>query len=160
VQPDKPVVITITYTDADVAGLNPARLAIARYDTARGAWLALPSSADPANHRVTAMTTHFSLFRLFEVNPSLTVLDSRVYPNPFRPSAGHTGVNFDGLPGEAVLKIYAFDGSKVRVLKCNASGVAVWDGKNSSGRDAASGLYFAYAESGSDSKIMTVVVQR
>ena len=160
VQPGKPVVIIISYSDADVAGLNPARLAIARFDTTRGAWVVLPSSADPPNHRVTATTTHFSLFRLFEVNPAQTVLSPRVYPNPFRPSLGHTGVNFDGLPAEAVLKIYAFDGSKVRVITCNASGAGVWDAKNSSGRDVASGLYFVYAEKGSDSKIMTVVVQR
>jgi hypothetical protein len=53
------VVITITYTDADVAGLNPTRLAIARYATERGAWLALPSSA--------------------ETDPGLTSLFSRNY---------------------------------------------------------------------------------
>lgn len=159
-QPARAVTITITYSDGEVAGLNQERLAIARYDAGRGAWLALASSADPVNRRVTAKTDHFSLFRLFEVNPSQTILKPTVYPNPFRPSLGQTEIKFKDLPGGAILKIYALDGNKVRVIKCNGSGVAVWDARNTAGHAVASGLYFVYAESGTDSKIMTVVVQR
>ena len=56
--------------------------------------------------------------------------------------------------------VYTLVGEKVRDLTADAVGHANWDGKNQSGKNAASGVYVVYVQSSGESKTLKVAVQR
>jgi subtilisin family serine protease len=70
-----------------------------------------------------------------------------VYPNPFKPSRGDKAVTFRGPPHGATVSVYALSGALVAELRDPAFGEFVWDGRNASGEDAGSGLYYYVAKS-------------
>ncbi|MFC1522286.1 fibronectin type III domain-containing protein [Elusimicrobiota bacterium] len=160
IQPVKNVDITLTYLDADVVGMDENKLIVARYDSLRLVWVPLASVTDPVNNRVTGKTNHFSMFQVMQLNPSASVGAVKVFPNPFRPGRGHQVMNFSNLPANAKLRIYTLLGELVRELKTNSSGLASWDGKNKSGYNAASGVYFVHLEAIDGKKVIKVVIQR
>ena len=59
------VILTFTYTDAQVSGLNANSLKVYYWDTATEAWVALSSVVDSVTKTVTATTNHFTYFALF-----------------------------------------------------------------------------------------------
>jgi len=67
---DKPLTLTIDYTDDQINGLDPSTLFIYRYDN--GAWQKLQTTVDLTNHQLIADTYHFSLFAIFGQPPSIT----------------------------------------------------------------------------------------
>ena len=69
-------------------------------------------------------------------------------------------MNFTGMPPGTRLRIYTLGGDKVRELTADASGQAAWDGTNSAGQNAASGVYIVYVQGAGDSKTLKVAVQR
>lgn len=82
-------------------------------------------------------------------HPAPEPSDMRVYPNPFNP---RTTVSFAvGEPGRVRLTIHDVTGRRVRTLAdgWSAAGprTVSWDGRDSSGRVLASGVYFARLES-------------
>jgi len=66
----QPVVLTIEYTDADVAGLDEATLGLSYHDDGSGLW-AMDGievvSRDPAANRIVVAISHLTLFGLVEV---------------------------------------------------------------------------------------------
>lgn len=71
-------------------------------------------------------------------------------PNPFLvPST--TLLTIDGLVENSTLKILSVDGRLVREVKTPGGRIGFWDGKDKSGADVSSGVYFivAYSEDGS-----------
>lgn len=67
----QPVTITITYTDADVAGIAEDELQVFFYDPARGTWAdqgITVTARDPANNQITAQITHLTEFGLGTIN--------------------------------------------------------------------------------------------
>ena len=164
VQPSKPVEIVIGYSgDASITAADEGRLIVARYDPATGLWTPLQTMVDRVTKRVTAYTTHFSLFRVMIAAVSGTVSTVKVAPNPLRPSKGaaYASMTFSSIPAGATLQIFNLTGEKVRALTADAAGVAVWDGKNDSGSPAASGVYFVYIKAdGGGKKTIKVAVQR
>ena len=60
---DSPIMISLSYTDEQVAGLNLSTLAIYRYDD--GVWTKLETTVDQVNKKLIAYTNHFSLFASF-----------------------------------------------------------------------------------------------
>ena len=75
------------------------------------------------------------------------------YPNPFNPTTSiRYSVIGDQSPSHVTLKIYNLLGQEVRELVSEAKkqGVhtVVWDGKDNSGREVASGVYFSRLQSG------------
>ena len=89
--------------------------------------------------------------------------DMKYYPNPIRPSKGlnYAKMNFTNMPAGTRIKIYTMLGRVVRELKADASGMAVWDGKNNAGEKAASGVYIVYMEDGDgNKKRIKVAVER
>ena len=80
--------------------------------------------------------------------------DVKYYPNPIQPSKGpnYTKMNFANMPAGTRIKIYTMLGQVVRDLEADASGTAVWDGKNNAGEKAASGVYIVYMEDGNGNK--------
>jgi hypothetical protein len=84
----------------------------------------------------------------------------QIYPNPLRPSLGHTAIHFAQLPPGTRLRIYTLAGEKVNDLTANAIGHATWDGTNQAGQKVASGIYFVYLQSAGDNKTLKVAIQR
>ena len=73
----------------------------------------------------------------------------KVYPNPFRlPS--EQPATIDGLVENSVVKILTSDGRLIRDLTTPGGRIGFWDGKDTAGRDVASGIYIvvAYSEDG------------
>ncbi|MBI4497852.1 MAG: hypothetical protein HY689_08140 [Chloroflexi bacterium] len=68
--------LVVSYQDADVrlAGGDPARLRVYRYDAATATWHALPTTVDTATRTLRATTTQTSLFALMVDLPTPTNL--------------------------------------------------------------------------------------
>lgn len=169
-------VVTLVYPDANndgiVDGTNLRTNLLEMYSShnAAGPWQRdLESSVDLAAKKVTGRTRHFSFFALFA--PMAANLNAaRAYPVPWKPGsggrfdtpAGADGIIFDNLPDGSDIRIYTIDGQLVRKLTVNSAdlGVKVWDGLNSAGLKAASGVYLAHVKSGSKEKILKLAVER
>ena len=159
-QPARAALLTFSYANADLRGINPEQLVVAWRDADHGRWTPLASRVDTDLRTVTGVVKHFSLFGVMQSNASRTVSTVRVVPNPFRPSQGHAAMEFQNLPAGARVRVYTLTGELVKDLTANASGLAVWDGTNQSGRKAASGIYFALAEGAGERKTIKVAIQR
>ncbi len=159
VQPNKPVEITVDYSS--LSSINEDNLVIGRYDNA-GLWIPLKSYVDKTNRKVRAYTNHFSVFSLLLLTPSSTISEPKVAPNPLRPSKGlaYSNMTFSNLPSDTDIIIYNVSGVKIRKLKTDSSGIAVWDGKNENGENVSSGVYFALITKGSSNKTIKIGVQR
>ncbi|MBT5953686.1 T9SS type A sorting domain-containing protein [bacterium] len=89
------------------------------------------------------------IWGLAELKPFADNLESlRVYPNPWVPFDGNdktggidTGVVFDELPEQSTIQIYTTSGKLVKKLVATTSSW-IWDGKDESGTEMASGIYF------------------
>jgi flagellar hook assembly protein FlgD len=64
-----------------------------------------------------------------------------VYPNPFKPSKGHTEIRFERLTKNVTIRIYNIAGELVRLEENIITGFFDWDVKNDSGEKVASGVY-------------------
>jgi hypothetical protein len=84
----------------------------------------------------------------------------QIFPNPLRPVAGHSQMNFAELPAGTHLAIFALTGEKLRDLYSDAFGVASWDGTNSAGQKAASGVYLTLIEGAGEKKTFKIAIQR
>lgn len=159
-QPATPVTIKIGYTLANIAGVNPDHLRLARYDATTG-WVVLDSSADQATRQVIGTTDHFSLFQIVAQTPGASVSEGFVFPNPFRPSLGHTKIKLSSLPAGASVKIFTATGRLLKELNADAAGqVLTWDGSDRDGRALASGVYLAVIEGTGGRRTIKFAVQR
>lgn len=159
-QPASPVTIKIGYTPAAVAGVNPDHLRLARYDATTG-WVVLESAADTATRQVVGTTDHFSLFQIVAQAPGSSVAEGFVYPNPFRPSRGHTNIKLSSLPAGASVKIFTATGRLLKELAADAAGqVLGWNGTDRDGRPLASGVYLAVVEGAGGRRTIKFAVQR
>ncbi len=158
-QPLKPLSLAVTYTDVQLAGGDPSRLVIARFDPASGLWIPIASSPDPVHHRVSAALEHLSLYQLMTVVPAASLSAVNVFPNPVYSSRGQK-MTFANLPAGATLSLYTLAGRKVRRLDADGSGLAVWDARNEAGLPVASGVYFVLVEGGGSRTILKAMVER
>jgi hypothetical protein len=160
IQPGSEFTVSVSYRPSDVAGQGTADLSLASYDDNRGVWVPLVSDVDTMHQTVTSRTYHFSLYQIMQVAPSNTVATAKAFPNPLRPAQGQTSMTFADLPAGARIRIYDFLGELVRDLTADESGMASWDGTNQSGRKAASGIYFVFAQGDGGHKTLKVAIQR
>jgi len=58
----KEVTVTMTYTDAQIAGLKESSLTINRWDEATSKWVPLKTTVNKVTNTLTATTLHFSYF--------------------------------------------------------------------------------------------------
>jgi len=93
--------------------------------------------------------------------PPVTALQQN-YPNPFNPS---TSIAFTlAESGHATIEIFDVGGRRIRTLVSQTYGagshVAGWDGRDNSGRDVASGVYFYRLTAGGASESRKMVLAR
>jgi hypothetical protein len=80
--------------------------------------------------------------------PSITAIESN-YPNPFNSSTTiiYSVANLGPIPAQINIDIYDIQGRKVRTLINNREEMGrhtvIWDGRDDSGNELASGIYFA-----------------
>ncbi|HAX61020.1 MAG TPA: hypothetical protein DCX95_00445 [Elusimicrobia bacterium] len=89
---------------------------------------------------ISARVNHFTKFGIFAKAPKTNLDTVSVYPNPFKPSKGHTQITFDGLTANIKIKIYTIAGRLVDELETNTDGSYNWT------PDVASGVYIYYIE--------------
>ena len=158
-----PVTITLPYRLSDLPlSIDRTKLVLALYDEVNGVWAPLPSVSDLANNQVTAQTWHLSTFQLMEAVPPASLDAAKVYPNPYTPSSVADVMHFTNMPPYAQIKIYTFLGELVRTFSADLNGMAYWDGKNSGGQNAASGVYIALMKTRdkNSSRMVKVVIER
>jgi len=61
---DQYVTVTISYKDANLAGIDPRRLTLAWYDETLGQWIDLGGVVDVVKKTVTAKTNHFTQYTI------------------------------------------------------------------------------------------------
>jgi hypothetical protein len=61
---DQPVIVTISYKDADLTAIDPAKLTLAWYDESAGQWIDLGGVVDVVNKTVTAKAWHFTQYTI------------------------------------------------------------------------------------------------
>ncbi len=160
-QPSRNVTITVNYRPSDIVGLDESSLVLARYDSANSIWVPLPSVVHTDVHQIVATTNHFSVFGVVQLVAAGNLSAVKVYPNPFKPRKHTQGMTIDNLTATADIKIFSVTGELVRKLSYTAqNGMAVWDGKNDSGSEVASGVYIAFIDSPSGKKKIKIVVER
>jgi len=145
--------ITLSYPE----GQNPALLNTLKayfLDKEITNWVPLRSSrVDPESGTVTFTAVRSDIFRLMTASAHdlRTVV---VYPNPFRPREAKDNVlKFIGLTDDVDVKIYTISGDLVwgRHFRYSGGG-ATWDGRNSQGKEVASGLYVYQVTNGDGEK--------
>ncbi|MCL1971470.1 MAG: T9SS type A sorting domain-containing protein [Endomicrobia bacterium] len=152
---EKAIELRIPYNESDITGMNEDTLVIARYDEEKQVWVPLQSKVDKVNKQVTANINHLSVYAIMgTANAVKAFEDVRYYPNPIQPSKGlnYSRMQFSNIPAGTRIKIYTMLGQVVRDLEADASGMAVWDGKNDAGEKVASGVYIVYMKDGSGNK--------
>lgn len=157
------VTIVLPYRTADLpGGIDRSRLVLALYDPIKNVWVPLPSVSDTSNNKVTAQTWHLSTFQLMETPLQVSLNDVKIYPNPFTPSSISGVMHFDNLPPYSTVRIYTFLGELVQDFSADVNGMAYWDGNNSNGRKAASGVYIAMlrTQDKRSKKIVKVIIER
>jgi len=163
---NKNITLIIPYPDENNDGIVdgteiPAEsLRVYWHDEERQTWLpveentvftasSLESHSETAHVKV--QVNHFTLFGLMALTASKDLDNVIVYPNPFKPNSGlgHTVINFDGLTEDAVVEIYTLSGKLLNELSVRVNpGKIEWDGRNSSGEKAASGVYYYLIKDG------------
>gem|GEM_PF-2119660 len=154
-KPEKEIELRIPYGESDITGMNEDGLVISRYDEEKHVWVPLPSKVDKVKKQVTANINHLSVFAIMGTATAVKAFeDVKYYPNPLQPSKGlnYSKMHFSNIPAGTQIKIYTLLGQAVRELEADASGMAVWDGKNNAGEKAASGVYIVYMKDGSGNK--------
>ncbi len=165
-QPLKPVRLMITYFPLLLPpGADARRLLIARFDDASGLWVMVPSAVDLASNLIIATLDHFSSYSPFFATAGTAISDGVVFPQPWEAGApagsyGSQSLTFANYPADTTVRVLSLSGELVWEGTTGANGVLTWDGRNKSGRNVASGTYYAIIERGGSRKVRRVVVIR
>ncbi len=161
--------VTIPYQDVDQDGIvdgttiDENSLRIFYLNTVTQRWKLIKNvQVNVGENTVSSEVEHFSVFTIMGYNGlNLSALDNVYhYPNPCYPARGQQ-VTIVNLPIDYLMIIYVYNinGELVRKLKendeierCPSSAKAVWDCKNESGEEVASGVYIYLIAAGSERK--------
>jgi len=144
------IIIRIPYKDLPQS-IKKERLVIARYDEQSGLWV--PLNSDVYNNYVEGETYHLSIFQIMELLPSYDISNIKIYPNPYRPNSSLGKMSFSNMPPKTEIYIYTITGDLIIKKVADENGFIQWDGKNSSGRDVASGVYIVLFKTPDGKKI-------
>jgi hypothetical protein len=158
-QPERPLFVSMSYTNAEVVGQTLSDVALARYDPVSGTCIPLSTTFTPASNTFIAELNHFSLYELVSV-PIFTSADTaRVYPNPYH-AATDGYVTIDQIPAASRVRVFTLRGEKILDATANGAGIVNWSASNGAGRPIASGLYLVVVEAGGTKKITKLAVIR
>ena len=116
-------------------------LIICYYDLLTLRWKSVSDvSVNKVNNTCVFNPGHLSYFGIFSVQAN-NLGNVRAYPNPFKPSLGHTEIKFDQLSSNTKINIYNLAGDLVWKEEAINSGYTVWTVKNIAGKPVASGMY-------------------
>lgn len=160
VKPQIPILVTVNYARTDLQKREEKRFKLAARLPNEDRWVPLDSSVDENAHELKAPVKEFSIFQIVEVLPTSSVSEAFAYPNPFKPSRGHSQITFSNMPEGSLIHIYTVTGALVRSLKADGSGTAQWDVKDNSGAPAASEAYLAVVKNGAEKKTLKLAVVR
>jgi hypothetical protein len=144
---DSDLTVSFPLNGLDLNDKDKTLLAVYRYENGR--WIRLESFLE--ENRVCAKVKDLGIFRLIydPVGKHLAGIPERFelfqnHPNPFNPE---TQIRYD-LPvsGHVKLSIYNVLGQRVRILVDEMQDAGhksvIWDGRDNSGQEVASGIYF------------------
>jgi hypothetical protein len=152
-EPQGMVSISLSYPEgSSTALLNSLKAYV--LDIESRSWIPVRNSrVDPGARIVTFDVARLGVFRLMAGSaPNLNGVI--VYPNPFRPrEAKDNALKFIGLTDNVDIRIYTLSGDLVwgRHFEYTGGG-ATWNGRNSQGKEVASGLYVYQVTNGSGEK--------
>lgn len=160
-QPAKPITLTVSYTHAEIAGLDESKLILARYDTASARWVAIQSTVNTVTNHISGTLRHLSQFAIVQLAAADDLSRVKAYPNPFSPLRDPQGLTIANLTAEARVKIFSVSGELVAEPEySDQSGMARWDGKNPQGSVVASGIYVMLIKSPAGSKKLKIAVEK
>src|SRR3989339_1312791 len=140
--------ISLPYKDEDNDGRTDDndvlsnKLAIYTYNGEKVKWSKITSSRlNKMIKIVTCKTNHLSFFGVFAVVQSELVM-AHVYPNPYKPSIGHTKIFFTNLTSHSKIQIFNTSGELVyQDERDTPLGELTWDTNNNDLKPVASGVY-------------------
>ena len=159
IEPTTPLTLTLSYTPAEVTGLNLNTASLLRV-TGTNTCIPVETTINQPAEQFTATLNHISQFELGEVAAGTSVNSVLIYPNPLYPSRGNGYVTFQNLPAGARVRIYTVMGSMVFEGTADDSGLFHWPGTNRGGRLVASGVYLVYVTYQEKNDIYKVAVER
>ena len=71
-----------------------------------------------------------------------------VYPNPFKPSLGHSHVTFRNIPVNSTIRVTTISGDLVKTFDGTQQTDIVWDVKSQDQTESASGVYLYWVTHG------------
>lgn len=158
---NKEITVTMEYRPGDLANYNPDRILMSRYDCEGGTWVPLVSMLDQNTRQLTGTTTRLNCYlQMVQIRTEQVLSGAQIFPNPFRPAQGQSRVLFSSIPPGSTVTLFTLTGEKLLQVSANSSGVASWDGRNGSGANVASGVYFALIEANGTKQTLKVAVQR
>ncbi len=126
---------------------EPAKstLILARYDGGQGAWIPLTSSVgtDSLSARIAGDGIFQVMARALETPDAFV---PRALPNPFRPDREPLTIR-GAAPGTEI-RIMDIRGKRIRGLIADADGTATWNGTDTAGDPAGSGIYSIAVDNG------------
>jgi len=121
------------------------------YQLIENRWVLVPGKqeVDVVNNTVSTNVAHFGIYRLGAATPSPQLPPNKlisgieVFPNPFKPSKGHSFISFRNFAGAITIRIFNIAGELMRTLevKEGAPQPYIWDVKDEDGKDLATGIY-------------------
>jgi hypothetical protein len=130
--------VSLSWAPGQVNAPPGNSLVLARYDPDRPAWVALPTSE--GTHSLRARTAGYGSFQVMaqrSIDPEGTA--PSLFPNPFTPDV--EDLSLRGVaPGEDI-HIVDVRGRRIRELTADSAGRATWDGNDTAGDPAGSGVY-------------------
>ena len=144
----KEIEISLPYNDEDNDNIiddynvNVNKTSLYYYDDSLDKWEKFTNiTLDKVRKVITCKTKHLSYYGLFMVvNNNLNT--AHIYPNPFKPSTGHTKIYFANLTNHTKIQIFNISGDLIyEDEKDTSAGELNWDVKNAKGEPIASGVY-------------------
>jgi hypothetical protein len=133
------VKITLPYTNAQIAGMDREKLRIYWWKNEKE-WVNL--DGEIRDHTISISVDHLSIYAVMCSSLKCDLEKAYCYPNPFKPSEGHTIITFTFLTEHIRIRIFNVAGELVYDKELDTpSGRFEWDATNSSGEPLASGVY-------------------
>ena len=67
---NQPFTLVVTYTDAEVQGIDEQSLTLHYWHEGQQTWIAIPTTVDAANNRLTAILDHLTTFAVLQAEIS------------------------------------------------------------------------------------------